>query len=119
MTTLTLWSAERCWPWISAVRVVARLGGGFAGPMREGALIAVVLRRLGLPAFLVIGHEPLPVVAGRRRLVVWVQVGATVVTGGRSTLPYPELVRYPAQSTTSCPAAVPRPAGVQRLGGAG
>lgn len=108
------WLSGRLGRWVDRVRVVARVAGGFRGPMREAALLALVLRRSGWPAFLVIGHEPVPVMGLRRRLVVWVELEGVVVAGMGPSWLYPELARYPSRRATS-----ERPGGLLVAGEAG
>ncbi|RLU77131.1 hypothetical protein CTZ27_38185 [Streptomyces griseocarneus] len=67
-----------------ALRVRQRMVCGFTGPLRESALLAVALRRLGYPARLVIGTDPVPD-SRPRPLGAWVEIdrvaGGTGVDG--------------------------------------
>lgn len=80
-----------------AARAAQRAVCGFASPLRETALTAVVLRELGHGASLVVGVEPVPE-GVERRLCSWVEVGGRVVsTEAPVETLYRELARYPEQ----------------------
>jgi Transglutaminase-like superfamily len=79
------------------LRIGQRLLNGFSGPVRECAVMALMLRRAGVPAFLVFGCEPVPAPgADGRHVMAWVEVHGEVIAGFRPAYLYPELVRYPA-----------------------
>jgi len=81
---------------VRRLRLGQRLLNGFTGPVRECAVIALALRRAGVPAFLVFGCEPVPAPgADGRRVMAWVEVRGAAVAGFRPPYLYPELARYP------------------------
>lgn len=96
-----------CRGWVVVwLRVVVRVVCGFRGVVWECAVLALLLRRRGVEAFLVVCFEAVVVEgAGRRRVVAGVECGGRTVAGTGVGDWYRELACYPRRQAGAGSAA--------------